>query len=542
MSAEQNEPFSNPPAGRRESSSEQWGRWGLPAEDNQAYPVESDPSSSATSSANAQFVHREHVTGALPAPPSDAPLFRPAYQPPSFPPYSAPYQQSPRQLDYPRGPGYPGYPSPYGPYNGYAYPGYGGYAPYWQPPRPRRDGFHLAVSIVALVASILSILGGLGCAAFLAIFVFALNSGAGGRVMSAEQTFAAIMTFSSFVLAGVIGGGFSLYQSIRALLQRPSATFKMPRFWICILGYILVLGVGFALRANNQEVANPPLSAGLIILAGIFPILAILALTVRRLRFPGWPTNWRRFTLAITSGATLGIGLALILELGFLVLLLRIPDAINALQAINDPQAQPPVGFTTFGYIFLIVAFMGPVVEETVKPLGVAFFIGRVRSASEAFILGMSAGLGFALLETIEYISSGYHDWIYVALERTAAGLLHGVGTGMVALGWYYLVHSRNRNLLRAFACWAYAVFQHLVWNGTAVLSYLPNPYGATINSWNVNLGFTSLPFVEILNIAEAILILVFLIYLTARLRPKKTEKAGENADPSLPGHVPVRA
>jgi RsiW-degrading membrane proteinase PrsW (M82 family) len=552
VSAEQNEPFLGPAAGSRQPGSEQWGRWGqwdLPAEDKQAYPVETNPSSSA-SSANAQFAHREHVTGALPASPSDAPLFRPTYQSP----YASPAQQQrvqPVQQGYVQGPGYPGYgyqgyPTyqgypgyqlPYGPYNGYAYPGYNGYAPYWPPPRPRRDGFQLAVSIIALVCSILAILGGLACVIILLLFLIGVSAGVGGRAISADQSFAAVMTLSSFGCAGVVGGGFSLYHSIRSLQQRPSAILKLPRFWIFILFYILVLGSGFTLRANHEEVVVPPLTAFLIILAGIFPILAILSLGVRRLRFPAWTTSWRRFTLAITSGATLGIGLALILELGFLILLLRIPDAINALKAINDPQAQPPAGLTTFSYIFLIVAVMGPIVEETVKPLGVAFFIGRIRSASEAFALGMSAGLGFALIETIEYISSGYHDWLFVALERTAAGLLHGVGAGMVALGWYYLLHGRDRRFLKAFACWAYAVFQHLVWNGTAVLSYLPNPYGTTINSWNVNLGFTSLPFVEIPSIVEAILILVFLLYITRQLRTKKPD---EKNHPSPSTRVPV--
>jgi RsiW-degrading membrane proteinase PrsW (M82 family) len=538
VSAEQNEPLRDAAASHRYPTSEQWGQW-EPGE-----LAAQDLSSSAPSSAEAQFVHREHVTGALPALPSDAPLFRPAYHPP-YPPYVPPLQQGPGQpgSGYP---GYPTYPPPYGPYHGYAsygYPGYNGYAPYaWQQPRPRRDGFHLAVSIVALVGSALSIIGGMICGVILLFFLVGVNAGTSVRPISMDQIFAAVMTLSSFMLAGIVGGGFSLYHSIRSLLQRPSATFKLPRFWIFILLYILVLGIGFALRANNQEVAVPPLTACLIILAGVFPVLAILALGVRRLRFPAWTTNWRRFTLAITGGATLGIGLALILELGFLILLLRIPDAINALRAINDPQAQPPSGFTTFNYIFLIVAIMGPIVEETVKPLGVAFFVSRIHSASEAFVLGMSAGLGFALIETIEYISSGYHDWLAVALERTGAGLLHGMGAGIVVLGWYYLVRGGERRFLKAFACWAYAVFQHMVWNGTAVLSYLPAPYGATLNSWNLNLGFTSLPLVEILNILEAILILAFLLYLTGRLRAKKPERPGQDADPSRPTRLPVGA
>ncbi len=574
MNAENNKPFPDPNANNRHQTSELWGEgeWEVPEEDTQPRLAAIKPSSAPSDEQQAraqqppheQFVHREHVTGALPAMPSDAPLFRPAYQPyappaqhqwqvpgpstPRMPPMYTPY---PHQ-GYAQGPGYPspgvppyqhypGYPM-YPPYNGY--PGYNGYAPYmWQPPRPKRDGFHLATSIIALIGSSLAIIGGLISGGILLLFLISLSANVSGRSITDEQAFAAIMTFTSFILAGIGGGGFSLYHSIRALLQKPSASFKLPRFWIFVILYVLVLASGFALRANNQEVAIPPLTATLIILAGVFPILALLALGIRRLRTPEWTTTWRRFILAITSGATLGIGLALLLELGFLILLLRVPDAISALRSINDPRAQQPSGFTTFSIIFLIVAIMGPIVEETVKPLAVAFYIGRVRGAAEAFALGMAAGMGFALVETVEYISSGYHDWLTVALERTGAGLLHGFGAGMVALGWYYLIRTKDRQrFLKAFACWAYAVFQHLVWNGTAVLTYLPNPYGSTLNSWNLNVGFISLPFVEILNIIEAVFILVFFIYMTRRLRQKTPPPVPreKQPDPSRSSHVAV--
>ena len=69
-------------------------------------------------------------------------------------------------------------------------------------------------------------------------------------------------------------------------------------------------------------------------------------------------------------------------------------------------------------------------------------------------------------------------------------------------------------------------MLQHMIWNGTSVIALLPGPVGATINNWNLNLGFISIPFIEVLNIIEAILILVFFIYMTGRLRRQ---------NPSLP-------
>src|SRR5436305_14696906 len=107
--------------------------------------------------------------------------------------------------------------------------------------------------------------------------------------------------------------------------------------------YLLVVGIGNALYANKREVASPALTVFLIILAAIFPAFTLAALGVRRLRFPEWPTTWRRFTLALTSGATLGIGLALISELGLLFLLVRGPNAANFQKYMHNPY-QPGRG------------------------------------------------------------------------------------------------------------------------------------------------------------------------------------------------------
>ncbi len=541
MSAEYRGPLPDPDANNRRSSSELWGQWEPnDEEDTQPYQAispslqeQSKDDTSQPPQAFEQFSHREHVTGVLPAYPADAPLFQPAHIP--YPPqqsqeqqgYTSAQQPFPGQAYLPPQPAqqqwYPPYHSQpaYPPYTGYpAYSGYNGYQqPYaypWQPPRPKRDGFHLAVCIITLVGSILALLGGLACIVLL--FLVFLNTSRVGIVIQKSQLFSGIMTFLAFIIAGLGGGGFGIYHSIRGIIKKPSTQFALPWFWVFLIPYLFILGIGYVLRANRQEVAHPSLTAFLILLAAIFPALTVAAIGNRQLRFPRWPTTWRRFTTALISGATLSISLALLFELGFLVLLVR-GQATNFQQCIGDPTLPGCGNFTAFNLIFLVVAIIGPVVEETVKPLAVAFFIGRIRSAAEAFVLGMGAGLGFAMVETVGYISSGYHTWLEVAIERTGAGLLHGFGAAMVALGWYYLTHGSTHRFRKAFACWAYAVFQHFIWNGTAVLSLIPGPIGDTLNNWNLNLGVISIPFVEVLNILESILILIFFIYMLKRVR-----------------------
>ncbi len=80
--------------------------------------------------------YREHVTGSLVVPPSEAPYFRPTYQPYQQPAQPQQGQQRPQGPGYPpvappQYPAYQGYPGQYG-YNGYAhanhYPPYPGYS------------------------------------------------------------------------------------------------------------------------------------------------------------------------------------------------------------------------------------------------------------------------------------------------------------------------------------------------------------------------------------------------------------------------------
>jgi len=559
-------PIDSGQGGRGPSSSERWGEWETGDEDTQPQQAIAVPSSppppkitqkeaqqlppEQQQPAHAQFIHREHVSGALSVYPSEAPLFRPVSNVPYLPqapqaPQQGPTYAQPQQWQgYPpqgmppyQNQGYAGYPNN-AVYRGYppGYPPYGVYAGYpppyaWQAPRKKQDGFHLAVGIVSLVGSILALLGGLASILILLLVIIGAAVNPVSRASSGGTYFNGLMTIIAFIIAGVVGGGFSLYHSICAILNKRSAAFRLPWFWIFLILYVFVLGIGYALLANGQEIAILPLTVFLIILAAIFPALTLLALAARRLRYPQWITTVRRFTLALTSGATLSIALALSLELGLLYLIVRGPGATKVFQCIDNPDLPGCGTFTTFDIIFLVVAVVGPIVEETVKPLALALYIGRILRASETFLLGMACGMGFALVETVGYIGSGYHDWLAVAIERTGAGLLHGVGAGMVALGWYFLVHAQKYHLLKALGCWSYAVLQHVIWNATAVLGLLPGRAGATLNSWNLNLGFVMLPFLEALNIIEAVLILVFFFYITGRLRKMKPlEKEGRRS------------
>ncbi len=384
------------------------------------------------------------------------------------------------------------------------------------------------MSITSFVGAILIFVGGLGCALILLLITIMPS----GQTMSASQQFNGTVQFLSFAFAGVVGGAFSFYHSLRSLfLKKPSAEFKLPWFWIFFSLYLVVIVIGVSLHSSGQAIANAPLTIFLIVLAGLFPALTIVALGVRRIHFPqkaSWPTTWRRFTLALVSGATLGIFLALIFEL-ILTNLAISQLGVNGF-TLDNPNQAIPNDPRVIGLMFLIVSIIAPVVEEAVKPLAVVIMIGRMRSAAETFVLGLACGIGFNLIETSGYISMGYNDWLNVALARSAAGLLHGFGAAMVALGWYYLTHPKesNHRFLLAIGCWSYAILQHAIWNGSFGIQLLPAPIGPYFDTGAITLGILSLPASYLIYIVESLLMLTFFLYITKKLRGRK---------PSLPSY-----
>src|SRR5262249_18605314 len=147
---------------------------------------------------------REYVTPgrwgvpiATPPPNTPQPTYPPAgfYQPgysgqaPGYPPYTVP-------------PGYPGY----APYPGY---GYYGWPP--APPKPKRDTYLLVAAILAFTGSCLVMLGGLGSLGPLGLESISPAAAS----LSTSTLFANDMLLLTFAFAGLVGGGFCAYHSIR---------------------------------------------------------------------------------------------------------------------------------------------------------------------------------------------------------------------------------------------------------------------------------------------------------------------------------------
>ncbi len=413
-----------------------------------------------------------------------------------------PYQQG-AQAYWPNG--YYGYPPLYG--YGYGYPAYA-FPVYAR--RKRAPGETLAV----VVSWIVTIAGGLSILCGLLMLLLVLLAATQGRMDNlTEQT-----ALTGFTLGPLLGGGFAIYYGIRGILRRPSPRFSLPNPWIFAALTALVLIGGVALWHANPAPGPALAVLPLVIASGLLPALAIFSLTAWRLRMP---TTRRHVWMSFFYGLTLAPLLAIILELLAAVFFALLLAAFGAkvTSVLVDPSTANPNDPVTLVLLLLTISVAAPVVEEGVKPLGAVLLMRRLRTPASAFLMGMAAGIGFDMFETIGYIGSGEADWIGVAVERIGAGLLHGVGAGMAALGWYYLINGKGVRLrwVRGFGGILYAMAQHALFNGSNLLGLLPGPLGSWMQQ-PVYLGRLPLDGGTLLFFVYYALILGLLIYVTGRL------------------------
>ena len=432
------------------------------------------------------------------------------------------YQQQPYTPPLP----YHQYPAPIYGYDAYGnrvqLPPYNPYYPHYQ--RPGRNGYQLTIAILATIGSSLSLLVGL----FLGLITIILAIAGPSNPRYAANPgalFNGLVIFTAMSIIALVGGCFGLYHSIQALRLKRSRDFSLPSFWFFLLGYLLLLVAGFALGTSSGASDNNALTVALIALAAFFPSFLFYALAIRRIHFTReihWPTTWRRFTLALVSGGTLALFLALILEL---LLSAAASSAlhISASSFVNNSDIQIPHDPNAIIFMILVISVIAPLVEEGVKPLAVVIYIGRVRNAAEAFVLGFASGIGFNLVETMGYISQGTSgSWVVNALERSTTGLLHGFGAAMVALGWYYLTHPKSlpgRSVRTGLLCICYAICQHAIWNGSAFLQLLPEPIGSFLAHGTTQIGSYTIPGQIFVYIILSIVIITVLLLVTGTLR-----------------------
>jgi len=231
------------------------------------------------------------------------------------------------------------------------------------------------------------------------------------------------------------------------------------------------LGTG-SLILNSQIVVDlifPPL----FVLGAALSVFAVLAWAFRKM---GWPITWRQTILAFICGSTLAVFVAILLEitLPYIAYLLLEPFQYIA-EGVADLGWGAP-GFIeklyTSPLILVFLAFTAieaPIPEEFAKALGIPMFgRGRIKNERQAFAIGLASGAGFAILENMLYeglyaYSNGW-AWGGITLLRSIGSVLHPIGTGIIAIGWFRMKEGGGFGKL--FKAYLLSVGLHTLWNG----------------------------------------------------------------------------
>jgi hypothetical protein len=336
--------------------------------------------------------------------------------------------------------------------------------------------------------ALFSLVAALGCWTLTLIFVVT------GVLALVSPTSLDRDPLSMFLLAaGSALGGFLLLPSAGlALLRLFGRTLELPGWlkWILRPSVLIILFppallLGY-LATRSAQLAWLLLPPFHILVVGL-PILWIVYVARRGLPLGSPQRAWGVFG----SGLVLGPGAITVLEIlviGVAAMLAIVyvaatPGLAQELEALNfrvalvgdDPEEilrllQPYL--TSPGILLVIFSFMTiivPLIEETLKPVGVWLLAGRQLTPGEGFVLGLVSGAGYALYENLAYTTLGSSFWLEVVLLRIGAALLH-VGT-TAFLGWALVLAWRERRYLRLGVVFVGAVLFHGAWNALALLS-----------------------------------------------------------------------
>jgi RsiW-degrading membrane proteinase PrsW (M82 family) len=349
------------------------------------------------------------------------------------------------------------------------------------------------------------------------------------------------------LLLGTLGlgaGGFGLalglllaWEGWQAYRGRPAGRPRLPAWGWWLLALVLVLLAGQAVASKVGGLLLPLFH----IAAAVIPALLFLALALGGTRPNGTAISDRAVVSAIAWGSLGSVGLALLLEgIVIVVVLLVLPPLIDIvapgtlahLQALlsevqqgrePDLRLLQPLLRSPWVLIggVLIMSVLVPLIEEAAKGLAVPLLAltGRQLTRLDAFLVGVAAGAGFAMVEGVTngaLALSQPSSWTTAMAARGAAAALHCVVTGLTGLGWHAIIVERN--WLRGLGLGLAAVVFHGLWNlsavGSAWLSLQHSGAGVPSLAGNLLTG----PVVGLMGVLFLVALIV-LRWLPARLQ-----------------------
>lgn len=273
------------------------------------------------------------------------------------------------------------------------------------------------------------------------------------------------------IYLGLFCGGLAFVHGVGSISGHPSSLFKMPTFYIFWIVLALVLGLGNIVI--NFKISPELLFPPLFVLGAALSAFAVLAWAYQKM---GWPITWRQASMAFVCGSTLAILVAIFLEttLPYITYLLLEPFWYLADSFADLGWGAPGFAERLFESPLILIlliatALEAPIPEEFAKALSIPIF-GRVRIKNErqAFAIGLASGAGFAILENMLYeglyAQSNGWAWGGITLLRSIGSVLHPIGAGIIALGWFRM--KEGGGVGKLFKAYLLSVGLHTLWNG----------------------------------------------------------------------------
>ncbi|MCC6382104.1 MAG: PrsW family intramembrane metalloprotease [Dehalococcoidia bacterium] len=284
-----------------------------------------------------------------------------------------------------------------------------------------------------------------------------------------------INVFAGSAVVYLLLGGFLVVQATSALGGASSSPWRLPRPWLALPLFPALVAAGqwLALHPERLSWLFPLVNVGMVCI----PSLAIAAFVARRYvaRHPlAWPISWREWTTGLIYGAIGATTIAGVINTAYLVGVgawLVSVKGHGFVFPLDDGLRTLPAGWGVF-LDLTTLSVVAPLNEELWKALLVALFFFRRGGAARCFVWGVLAGTGFNLLETFQNSLSAVspdalaeqtigNSWWLFATARAGTAAMHGLASGLSALGLYGLLRRRPTFLLGYPA----GVLLHGTWN-----------------------------------------------------------------------------
>jgi RsiW-degrading membrane proteinase PrsW (M82 family) len=366
---------------------------------------------------------------------------------------------------------------------------------------------------------------------------------------------ATILTAGSLIAIGLLLLP-AAWLSLQRLRGQDFETFSFPPLrpwgWIAIPGLwllIVILATSFQ-KAPGANWYEP----FLYFFAVAIPVYLVIRIATNRIALGSSQRAWGVFSSGMALSPVLAviaegivIGFGVILFGGYLALH---PEKMSAVERlINQIQHAPDLDslvyligpllknpLTLILALTLLSVFV-PIIEESLKSLGVWLVVDKLSTPAQGFALGALSGAGFALSESLFASVGADESWGITLSMRAISGAMHMLAAGLV--GWGIAYARLEKRYVRLFGLAFLAMLLHGAWNGGAILS-MAGGVGIMLSMPNFDILSSILALVGLGLLFLLISgMFVALFVINARLRPASQPMAGplelEEADNILP-------